>query len=85
MTLHQLRHSAISHLAETETNLAVIRAKSRHRTYASLHVYANPGREAVAAATEAAFSGPTKGVRRRRSTGDEATSRSRVRYSASRA
>jgi len=49
-TLHQLRHSALTHLAEENVGLALLMAKSRH---VSLQRYARPGPEAVAELTAA--------------------------------
>jgi len=50
-TLHQLRHSAITHLAEAGESTVLIMAKSRHRSLRSLQRYARPGPDAVAALT----------------------------------
>lgn len=52
-TLHQLRHSAITHLAEDNVALPLLMAKSRHASLRSLQRYARPGTEAVAALTAA--------------------------------
>lgn len=52
-TLHQLRHSAITHLAEANVALPLLMAKSRHASLRSLQRYARPGVEAVAALTAA--------------------------------
>jgi integrase len=52
-TLHQLRHSALTHLAEADVSLALLMAKSRHSSLRSLQRYARPGPEAVAALTAA--------------------------------
>jgi len=52
-TLHQLRHSAITHLAEGNVGLALLMAKSRHTSLRSLQRYARPSAEAVAALTAA--------------------------------
>lgn len=52
-TLHQLRHSAITHLAEDNVALPLLMAKSRHVSLRSLQRYARPGPEAVAALTAA--------------------------------
>jgi integrase len=52
-TLHQLRHSAITHLAEADVGLALLMAKSRHTNLRSLQRYARPGADAVAALTAA--------------------------------
>jgi integrase len=50
-TLHQLRHSAITHLAEANVGLALLMAKSRHTSLRSLGRYARPGPAAVAKLT----------------------------------
>lgn len=47
-TLHQLRHSALTHAAEDGTNLPMLLARSRHASVRSLERYARPGPEAVA-------------------------------------
>ena len=52
-TLHQLRHSALTHLAEEGVNLPMLMAKSGHQNLRSLQRYARPGTEAVAAMTAA--------------------------------
>lgn len=52
-TLHQLRHSALTHLAEANVGLPLLMAKSRHTSLRSLQRYARPGPEAVAALTAA--------------------------------
>lgn len=52
-TLHQLRHSALTHLAEEGVNLPLLMAKSGHQSLRSLQRYARPGAEAVAAMTAA--------------------------------
>jgi integrase len=41
-TLHKLRHSRLTHLAEAGENVAMIRAESRHRSLWSLERYVNP-------------------------------------------
>ena len=46
-TLHQLRHSALTHAAEDGTNTPILRARSRHTSVRSLERYARPGPEAV--------------------------------------
>jgi integrase/recombinase XerD len=51
--LHQLRHSALTHLAEQNVSLPLLMAKSRHASLRSLQRYARPGAEAVAAMTAA--------------------------------
>lgn len=52
-TLHSLRHSAISHLAEEGVPLPLLMAKSRHESLKTLQRYARPSVEAVAALTAA--------------------------------
>jgi integrase/recombinase XerD len=52
-TLHQLRHSALTHLAEQNVSLPLLMAKSRHASLRSLQRYARPGANAVAAMTAA--------------------------------
>ena len=47
-TLHQLRHSALTHAAEDGTNTPILLARSRHTSVRSLERYARPGPEAVA-------------------------------------
>ena len=47
-TLHQLRHSALTHAAEEGTNLPMLLARSRHASVRSLERYARPGPEAGA-------------------------------------
>ena len=46
-TLHQLRHSALTHAAEDCTSLPMLLARSRHASVRSLERYARPGPEAV--------------------------------------
>ena len=50
-TLHQLRHSALTHLAEANVGLPLLMAKSRHTSLRSLQKYARPGVDAVAKLT----------------------------------
>lgn len=50
-TLHQLRHSALTHLAEANVALPLLMAKSRHNSLRSLQKYARPGVDAVARLT----------------------------------
>ena len=50
-TLHQLRHSALTHLGERGVGAPLLKAKSRHRSLRSLDRYVRPGVEAVAALT----------------------------------
>ena len=52
-TLHQLRHSAITHLAEAGVPLPLLMAKSRHASLRTLQRYARPGVDAVAVLTAA--------------------------------
>jgi integrase len=46
-TLHQFRHSALTHLAEDGASAPMLMTKSRHRSIASLARYARPGVEAL--------------------------------------
>lgn len=46
-TLHQLRHSALTHEAEKETNTAMLMAKSGHQSVRTLAKYARPSAEAL--------------------------------------
>jgi site-specific recombinase XerD len=50
-TLHHLRHSAITHLAEDAIPTILLMAKSRHSSLRTLQKYAMPGVEAVARLT----------------------------------
>ncbi len=52
-TLHQLRHSALIHLAEEGVPTVLLMAKSRHASLRTLQRYARPGVEAAAAMTAA--------------------------------
>lgn len=52
-TLHQLRHSALTHLAEEGVPLPLLMAKSRHQSLRTLQRYVHPSVEAVAAVTAA--------------------------------
>src|SRR3954447_7734745 len=47
-TLHQLRHSALTHDAEDGTSTPMLLARSRHASVRSLERYARPGVDAVA-------------------------------------
>ena len=47
-SLHQLRHSALTHDAESGTNTPMLLARSRHASMRSLERYARPGPEALA-------------------------------------
>jgi integrase len=51
-TLHKLRHSRLTHLAEAREDVTLIKAKSRHRSLRSLERYVNPSNRAVAELTE---------------------------------
>ena len=57
-TLHQLRHSSLTHLAEAGASAPMLQAKSRHRDLRTLSVYARPGVEAVARLTAEQFDPP---------------------------
>jgi integrase len=46
-TLHQLRHSALTHMAEDGASAPMLMTKSRHQSIASLGRYARPGVEAL--------------------------------------
>jgi integrase/recombinase XerD len=48
-TMHQLRHSLLTHEAEDGTSTPMLLARSRHASVRSLERYARPGPEAVAA------------------------------------
>ncbi|MCP4303887.1 MAG: tyrosine-type recombinase/integrase [bacterium] len=50
-TLHQLRHSSLTHLGEEGVSAILLQAKSRHQDPRTLARYAKPGIEAVAALT----------------------------------
>lgn len=50
-TVHQLRHSALTHLGEEGVSAILLQAKSRHQDPRTLARYAKPGIEAVAALT----------------------------------
>ena len=50
-TLHHLRHSALTHLAEEGVPTVLLMAKSRHASLRTLQRYARPGVEAVARST----------------------------------
>ncbi len=50
-TLHQLRHSALTHLGEQGVSAVLLQAKSRHHDIRTLARYATPSVEAVAALT----------------------------------
>jgi len=46
--LHQLRHSALTHLGEDAVSAHLLMAKFRHRALRALSRYVCPGTEAVA-------------------------------------
>jgi integrase len=46
-TLHQLRHSVLTHMAEDGASAPMLMTKSRHQSIASLARYARPGVEAL--------------------------------------
>jgi len=50
-TLHQLRHSALTHLGEDGISAVLLQAKSRHQDPRTLARYSKPGVEAVATLT----------------------------------
>ena len=50
-TLHQLRHSALTHLGEDGVSAPLLMAKSRHRDLRTLSRYVRPGTQAVARLT----------------------------------
>ncbi|HEY3139910.1 MAG TPA: tyrosine-type recombinase/integrase [Acidimicrobiales bacterium] len=50
-TLHKLRHSRLTHLAEAGEDVTMMKAKSRHRSLRSLERYVNPSNRAVAELT----------------------------------
>ena len=51
-TLHQLRHAALTHLAEKGEDMATLKAKSRHKSLRSLERYVNPGHQALRELTD---------------------------------
>ena len=52
-TLHQLRHSSLTHLGETGASTILLQAKSRHQDPRTLAIYTKPGNEAIAQLTAA--------------------------------
>lgn len=52
LNLHQLRHSAATHLGETGEDATVIMAKTHHRSIRTLARYTRPGLATVTKATE---------------------------------
>jgi len=53
LTLHQLRHSALTTLADANVSLPLLMGKRRHKNLRSLQRYVHPSAEAVAAMTAA--------------------------------
>jgi integrase len=51
-TLHKLRHSRLTHLAEAGEDVTLIKTMSRHRSLRSLDRYLNPSNEAIARLTD---------------------------------
>jgi len=58
LTLHQLRHSALTTLADANVSLPLPMGKSRHKSLRSLQRYVHPSAEAVAAMTAAPTTPP---------------------------
>ncbi|MFD0888985.1 tyrosine-type recombinase/integrase, partial [Streptosporangium algeriense] len=52
LDLHQLRHSAATHLGEAEVPLQLIMGKTRHKNPRTAMRYVKPGPEAIAKVTE---------------------------------
>jgi site-specific recombinase XerD len=52
LNLHQLRHSAATHLGEAGTDSTVIMAKTHHRSIRTTARYTKPGLAAVTDATK---------------------------------
>ena len=50
-TLHQLRHSSLTHLGEEGASTILLQAKSRHQDPRTLTIYTKPGNEAIAELT----------------------------------
>ena len=50
-TLHQLRHSSLTHLGEQGASTILLQAKSRHQDPRTLAIYTKPGNEAIARLT----------------------------------
>ena len=50
-TLHQLRHSSLTHLGEQGASTILLQAKSRHQDPRTLAIYTKPGNEAIAELT----------------------------------
>ncbi|MCK9928121.1 site-specific integrase [Frankia sp. Mgl5] len=60
LRLHQLRHSAATHLGDANTSANVIMAKTGHKSLRSVQRYVKPGLAAVHQATEALSSTPRR-------------------------
>ena len=56
LSLHQLRHSALTTLADANVSLPLLMGKSRHKNLRSLQRYVHPSAEAVAAMLVGAWS-----------------------------
>ena len=52
-TLHQLRHSSLTHLGEKGASTTLLQAKSRHQDPRTLAIYTKPGNDAIAQLTSA--------------------------------
>ncbi|WP_342742910.1 tyrosine-type recombinase/integrase [Streptosporangium canum] len=52
LDLHQLRHSAATHLGDAEIPLQLIMGKTRHKNPRTAMRYVKPGAEAIAKVTE---------------------------------
>ncbi|WP_246646969.1 tyrosine-type recombinase/integrase [Nonomuraea ceibae] len=52
LDLHQLRHSAATHLGEAEIPLQLIMGKTRHKNPRIARRYVRPGAEAIAKVTK---------------------------------
>ena len=50
-TLHQLRHSSLTHLGEKGASTTLLQAKSRHQDPRTLAIYTKPGNQAIAELT----------------------------------
>ncbi|MER6009011.1 tyrosine-type recombinase/integrase [Nonomuraea angiospora] len=50
--MHQLRHSAATHLGDAEVPLQLIMGKTRHKNPRTAMRYVKPGAEAIAKVTE---------------------------------
>ena len=59
-TLHQLRHSSLTHLAEAGASAVMLQAQSPHRDLRTRSIYTRPGVEAVARMTAERFDAPAR-------------------------